>query len=417
MATLTAALLTLLILAPAPVKAQTGNANCSASPTGLTPLTDLGTDTYQGNPGGLYPGGANEVPPAHLALGLGAAAGITPRDPSGTPDPDGVIGLLGVGVSNTRDEFRRFSAVLAETETGRVVPINGAQGGRALEQWADPNDRSIQRSVDAALAAGGVAGPQVQAAWIKLPSQNRGTVDLADAPAEITLMGEVLRDLKTRYPNLAIAYISSRSYAGYSGGEPGAYQHGFTVKWLIEAQIEGAADLNADPSQGQVVAPWLAWGPYIWADGSQPREDGLSWQCDDYDNDGIHPGEGLASGVAELLVDHFSTHPTAAPWFLGLDTLPPPSTTVPSTTIPSTATTPSTTTTIPSTITIPSTTLAPPTPPSTPPAPPGPGPDAAGPDATEGFDLAWLLGGVAVGAVGAVGLISLLSRRPERSAQ
>jgi len=33
--------------------------------TGLVPITDLGTGTYLGFQGGLYPGGLNEPPPAH----------------------------------------------------------------------------------------------------------------------------------------------------------------------------------------------------------------------------------------------------------------------------------------------------------------------------------------------------------------
>ena len=46
---------------------------------------------------------------------------------------------------------------------------------------------------------------------------------------------------KSRYPNLRLAYLSSRIYAGYAqtalNPEPYAYESGFSVKWLIERQL------------------------------------------------------------------------------------------------------------------------------------------------------------------------------------
>ena len=45
----------------APARAQT---------TGLIPINDLGSQTYAGFQGGLYPGGANAPPAAHLGWAL-----------------------------------------------------------------------------------------------------------------------------------------------------------------------------------------------------------------------------------------------------------------------------------------------------------------------------------------------------------
>ncbi len=65
-----------------------------------SPLCDLGSGTYLGFTGGLYPGGSNEIPPGHLAAGLTRAATIRPLDRSGNPDSSGKIVLLSVGMSN-----------------------------------------------------------------------------------------------------------------------------------------------------------------------------------------------------------------------------------------------------------------------------------------------------------------------------
>ena len=53
--------------------------NCGGTSVGLTPLNDLGTGTYQGFAGGLYPGGEIEPPDAYADVGLAKAARVLPR--------------------------------------------------------------------------------------------------------------------------------------------------------------------------------------------------------------------------------------------------------------------------------------------------------------------------------------------------
>jgi hypothetical protein len=98
--------------------------------------------------------------------------------------------------------------------------------------------------------------------------------------------------------------------------EPQAYESAFSVKWLIENQINGDASLNFDPAKGPVVAPYIHWGPYLWADGLQPRSDGFIWECTDLENDFTHPNTNGVRKVADQLLAFFKTDPTATPWFL-----------------------------------------------------------------------------------------------------
>jgi hypothetical protein len=312
-----------LALFAAPAIAQ----NCSRISVGFLPLTDLGANSYQGKQGGLYPGGSNSRPAGHEAAGLAAARGIRPLDARGVLDETGGrIVLISVGMSNTTQEFSTFKP-LASADPGknpRLSIVDGAQGGMTARIIADLTNPSGQRyweTVDARLAASGVTPAQVQVAWVKEADAQPTAQFPNDALLLKNELAAIARILKVRYPNIRIAYFSSRIYGGYASTalnpEPFAYQSGFAVKWLIEDQISGSSDLNFIPEAGAVMAPWLAWGPYLWADGLTPRSDGLIYKCSDFNpSDGTHPATpGAREKVAEMLLQFFTTDGTAKIWF------------------------------------------------------------------------------------------------------
>lgn len=290
--------------------------------TGLRPLTDLGENTYKGHEGGLYPEGRNQPPQSHLKAGSEMARQVIPRDGEGKPSPQGKIVLLSIGMSNTTQEFQVFQE-LAAGETGlnpRLVIVDGAQGGQAAQITADPDAR-FWEVVDERLRNAGVTRGQVQVAWIKQATPG----PRQPFPAEVTELQQYLaatvHNLQNRFPNLKIAYLSSRIYAGYAetplNPEPHAYESAFAVKWLIADQIAGKKELNYDASRGPVKAPWLAWGPYLWADGTAGRSDGLIYERQDLAADGTHPSPRGRRKVARQLRTFFKTEPTARPWFFG----------------------------------------------------------------------------------------------------
>jgi hypothetical protein len=64
------------------------------------------------------------------------------------------------------------------------------------------------------------------------------------------------------------------------------------------------------------VAPWIAWGPYLWAYGDQARGDGLQWfPLDFQQNDGTKPSPAGVLKVAQLLLTFFEQDLRAACWF------------------------------------------------------------------------------------------------------
>jgi len=297
-----------------------GSALAGGTSTGLIPLTQL-SGQYQGFEGGLYPGGGNTLPSAHLAAGLSRAAQVQPRDPAGNPDPNGWIVMISVGMSNTTHEFGAFERQedANPNRNARLIIINGAHGGQTASAIRDPGAPYWQL-IDERLNTMGLARPQVQVVWLKEANANPPNDFPGHAQALSQDLRAVVQVLKDRFPNVQICYLSSRIYGGYAAGglnpEPQAYEGAFSVKWLIQDQINGAADLNFDPAAGVVEAPWLAWGPYLWADGLTPRaSDGLIWVQADLESDGTHPSGSGEQKVADITSGFFHSDSTAAPWY------------------------------------------------------------------------------------------------------
>jgi len=224
--------------------------------TGFIPLTELGKEKYKGQDGGLYGNGRNDPPAQHLAAAMKRIAEIQPLNAAGEKAEDGKVVLMSVGMSNTAQHFR------------------------ALMKLARQDKRLLQA----------IAGPKDP-----FPTSAR------DLQKYISAM---LRTMHRRYPNLKVVYLSSRAYAGYAtkrlNPEPFAYESAFAVRWVIQDQIAGEPALNFDPSKGQVKAPLLLWGPYLWADGIAGRG------CDDL----------VWEKSAKVMLEFFKTDPTTKPWFL-----------------------------------------------------------------------------------------------------
>jgi hypothetical protein len=296
-------------------------ADCTGTSVGFLPLNDLGAGTYQGFEGGLYPGGSNARPASHQQ-DLDRVGRVMLLDPQGLPDAaNGKIVLMSVGMSNTTQEFSTFKP-LADADpvkNSRLVIVDAAEGGQDATIISNPG-ALYWTHVDQKLANAGVTPLQVEAVWLKEARVGPTEAFPLDAQILRDELRSIVQIIKSRYPNTRSVYLSSRTYAGYASStlnpEPYAYQSAFAVKWLIEEQLNGSAALNFDPAKGPVLAPWLSWGPYLWADGLTPRSDGLTWICDDFQpTDGTHPSTSGRNKVAGLLLDFFKTDPTTARWF------------------------------------------------------------------------------------------------------
>jgi Putative Ig domain len=294
--------------------------------TPIVPLNDLGTGTYQGEEGGLYPNGSNVRPASHDSYGVGLAKAIQPLDSNGNPSSTGKYVLLVLGESTALDEIGVSFLPLAQHDpqvNTNLVFVDGAQGGATPGQLLTTTSPYFNTIVNNYLPDQGVTSKQVVAVWI----EDSNGIATGSFPSDMTTLQTdyetVMNNLFTLFPNLKLVYFSSRIYAGYSNGvakinpEPYAYESGFAVKNAIADQINGNSNLCDGNGCSPIKAPWMAWGPYYWANGLLASQDGMVWTCQDLQKDGTHPQS--PSGdlkVASQLLNFLKTDDTTTPWFL-----------------------------------------------------------------------------------------------------
>jgi hypothetical protein len=210
-------------------------------------------------------------------------------------------------MSNTTQEFRAFME-LANADPAKdqqLVLVDGAQGGQTAADWANPGCQ-CWATAESRVRQAGVSSLQVVAAWVKLANrQPAGPWPVATQRLKDETV-VVLQHLRRRFRNLRLAFLSSRIYAGYAtttlNPEPYAYESALAVRWVIEDQLTGRLPLEGADG----AAPWVAWGPYLWADGLRPRSDGLTWTCGELAGDGTHPSAMGRAKVAQMLLEFMS---------------------------------------------------------------------------------------------------------------
>ena len=290
--------------------------------TGIKPLCDMAaTESYKNQDGGLYGKGRNMPPEALGAATAKQLAKIRPLDGQGMSADNGKIVLLSIGMSNTTQEFSAFKrAIDADPRKSPcVVLVDGAQGGQSASEWTVNHAERTWSRLDQRLTLAGVTHKQVQALWVKQAELRPRPDAMENARVLQEHLVEILNRAKTRFPNLQIAYLSSRTYGGYSGRhpEPESFATAFSVRWIIQDQTAGKPELNWDPDLGAVQAPLVLWGPYLWADGVSPRkQDDLVWERSDFVDDGTHPSEQGKAKVVKMLTEFFTADPNAKGWFL-----------------------------------------------------------------------------------------------------
>src|SRR5438094_8649205 len=96
-----------------------------------------------------------------------------------------------------------------------LVVVNGATADQDAPAWTSPSSPNYDRIKVGRLAPLGLSENQVEIAWVKIadPHPNASLpADSADAYVFLSNLGQVLRALRIRYPNLLLVFVSSRIY-------------------------------------------------------------------------------------------------------------------------------------------------------------------------------------------------------------
>lgn len=301
--------------------------DCSNDHLGMIPITDLGTDYFHGLQGGLYPGGSNVRPAAHLDACIAHVSAIEPKDSSGNFDENGKIVMLGIGASNPMTEFQRFINFSEDYEpvNDQLEIVNACVGGVGIQKMYDITE-NYWVNVVGQLMDLGLSVEQVQVVWIE--QENTSAFDTTFPAAPNTLVTDfryLLEVLRQLFPNLQICYVSARAYAGYADPDvnsgllyPRDYFNGWAIKFLVEKVINLAPGYITDGAGTNI--PMVTWGTYHWSDGSTPNADGLFLDCEiDVGEDGLHLSGLGEYKMGQKLFEFFKTDETAAYWYLDQD--------------------------------------------------------------------------------------------------
>jgi hypothetical protein len=286
-------------------------------PKQIKPLTEPGQYERDGkrHERGLYPGGKNEMPQAHRQAGERLAKTITPLA-AGKPAPEkGEIVAVAIGHSNPRAYFNAMQPFLKDKASkGEVNPrfvlVNACAGGKLCQDWAAECKQSGQLKVPRP------ADVQVLFVLVTYHRANRQATqsknpDVLSTPFEKKMLRMkeelklILQTAAKTCPNLKLAYLGSDTWRGNAMLEPEAYEEGFAVKWLIEDQLRGDAELAFEGAQRKI--PWLAWGGYIW-EADAPR--------DRFVADGVHPSDKGNAFVIDRWYGTLAKDSTTRPWLL-----------------------------------------------------------------------------------------------------
>jgi hypothetical protein len=309
----------------------------------LVPIMDLDSAHY-GLPGYFY-SGSNIPPSEHSLEGAAQARAILPLDPAGqvlAPPIGGRFVFMSIGFSNTRqkwctkngtdgvtcDAWTFMGKAKVHTQvrklTGGLRTFNGASRGAVTTEWDDPADPEYDR-VRTILQAQGLSELQVQVIYLEIFTAHiPGSLpsDTADVWHQIPHAANQLRAIKVRYPNIRQVFLAPRDFSGFSNNyraaEPHAYETGFAVKHLVMAQIHQLATGEIDSIAGDLslaVAPWITWGPYMWATNT-PRLDGLFWIRNDFETDGFHHSKSGETKAANCMITWFLNNQFSRCWFL-----------------------------------------------------------------------------------------------------
>ena len=215
-------------------------------------------------------------------------------------------------MSNAKGLWDTFKddAVADPLKDPDVEVVNGAQPGGATSGWANAGSSKTWGELDESLGNAGVTKADVTVIWF-VTHNAVGNTSVENYATDLERDArDVLDIFVNEFPNLKIVWLQPMIYAGYSTAsgnqEPHAHESGAVVQRLLV---------------GQNWPFFVGYAPYLWADGTDPRNDGLTWLCSDFKEDGNHPDVGAKRKHSDALLQFFHEDSVASIGYLDAGTL------------------------------------------------------------------------------------------------
>lgn len=235
------------------------------------------------------------------------AAQPIPRALDGTPDPNGRIVSMCIGMSNARDYCQAQIRLLKyDAEFQPVVwPTyrfhKAAQSGHTAQEWADPND-SVWSYAVSSLENAGASVYQVQhvhAYMTQAFPETHGVMTVGQVQA-------IVRNAKAWFPNVRVVEFSGIQWNNTTTGRAPVWSlHGDDA--LLASLVGSVDDVLVEYTQ-------------VYADGDVPNlqvasprfPDGLTWVVGDWEADRVHPTLAGADKMAATVIDRWRRDPAKA---------------------------------------------------------------------------------------------------------
>jgi len=303
---------------------QTGASISNASldnDNAIIPLNDLGTGTFKGYTGGLYPGGANEPSGQYAEDLLATSQGIVPIDTTGKPVVSklGKVVFLSLGGSTGGHNMKLLKTkTLGNPLTNpklQLLNANNGSGNSGLLNIMDVNN-GYWNKVSQTIKGGKSSYRQVQVLYLETDDSSRN-ISWPYRPNLIKSdLQTCLRIFKQKFPNLKVVYVLGRTKTFGSiatwNREPSPYYFGWGCKWAIEDQINNVP--GTEYKDSNAVSPMLAWGFYEWADSIPRTTDGFSWTASQT-ADGLHANDAGQDSLTTRFQNFLLTDPYASIWY------------------------------------------------------------------------------------------------------
>ncbi len=231
--------------------ANSSNAMIAATDTTDIPLNDLGTGTFYGYTGGLYPGGANKSSGSHGYDLNRACKLMVPIDTFGNPSSDGKIVFISLGGSTGGHNMRNLKA---KTEGNpltnpNLLLLNCDNGKKtaSLNSQMNPNDPYWNHVTQILTGGAHSSYRQVQIIYVEADDSSKNNIVFPDRAIKVKQdLQQCFRVYKQKFPNVKIVYLLARTRTFGNqelfNREPSPYYFGWACKWAIEDQINGASN-------------------------------------------------------------------------------------------------------------------------------------------------------------------------------